>query len=163
MIKTLNILLLLSAAAVAELRSSGPPLETRKQWSVLTYNLPWDFPANDKEFYDPEGVVATGIAVDYNRIYIATPRLFSGVPATISSVSRKEVGDSPVLEVSTFLPIFMLYKSPTKNIYTYFLGLPELVFPYSRHKAVQLQWSGFGIRVQDAFGLLQSSVGTWRW
>lgn len=103
MIKTLNLLLLLSAAAAAELRPSGPPLEARKQWSVLTYNLPWDFPANDKEFYDPEGVVATGIAVDYGRIFIATPRLFSGVPATLSVIPRKEVGDSPVLEVNTLL------------------------------------------------------------
>lgn len=112
MIKTLNLLLLLSAAAVAELRSSGPPLETRKQWNVLTYNLPWDFPANDKEFYDPEGVVATGLAVDYDRIFIATPRLFSGVPATISVIPRKEVGDSPVLEVNnTLLQMPLLYKS----------------------------------------------------
>lgn len=95
------ILVVISISLVTcELHATGPSLEMVKQWNVLSYNLPWDFPANDKEFYDPEAVIATGIAVDYERIFVATPRLYSGVPATISSIARKDVGDSPVLEVS---------------------------------------------------------------
>lgn len=93
------MLLMLSAhVAHAEIRANGPPLENVKQWNVLTYNFPWDSPGNDKDFYNPESVVATGIAVDYERIFVATPRLFAGVPATLSTISRKNVGDSPVLQ-----------------------------------------------------------------
>lgn len=81
-----------------EIRASGPPLEEIKNWNILTYNLPWDSPADDREYYNPESVVATGIAIDQHRLFVATPRLFSGVPATISAVSRKSVGDSPILQ-----------------------------------------------------------------
>lgn len=81
-----------------EIHASGPPLENIKQWNILTYNLPWDSPADNKDYYNPAAIVATGIAVDYERIFIATPRLFSGVPATISTVPRKIVGDSSILQ-----------------------------------------------------------------
>lgn len=59
-------------------------IETTKQWNLLKYNLPLDFPANDLEFYNPQNVVATGFAIADNRLFLATPRLFSGVPATLS-------------------------------------------------------------------------------
>lgn len=59
-------------------------LETLKQWSLLSYNLPLDFPANDLEFYNPKNIVATGFAIAKNRLFLATPRLFSGVPATLT-------------------------------------------------------------------------------
>lgn len=88
--------------ASAELQQPAPNLETTKQWSLLAYNFPWDFPANDLEFYNPENVVATGIAVGEDRLFLATPRLFSGVPATISSIPRNSIGDSPILEVCDF-------------------------------------------------------------
>lgn len=81
-----------------EIHSSGPPLENIKQWNVLSYNLPWDSPVNNEDYYNPLSIVATGIAVDYDRIFIATPRLFSGVPATVSTVPRKTIGDSSVLQ-----------------------------------------------------------------
>lgn len=81
-----------------QIHATGPPLEDTKQWNILTYNLPWDSPADDKDYYNPEAVVATGIAVDYERIFVATPRLFTGVPATISSIPRKVTGDSPILQ-----------------------------------------------------------------
>lgn len=81
-----------------EIRASGPPLEDIKQWNILTYNLPWDSPADNRDYYNPESVVATGIAIDERRLFIATPRLFSGIPATISAVSRKSIGDSPILQ-----------------------------------------------------------------
>lgn len=100
--------------------ASGPPLETRKQWNLLNFNLPWDFPANDKEFNDPQMVVATGLAVDYTRIFVATPRLFSGVPATISTISRKDVGDSPVLEA---YPNWSFHTAGTKSYNCSDLGL----------------------------------------
>lgn len=81
-----------------EIHASGPPLEDIKQWNIMTYNLPWDSPADNRDYYNPESIVATGIAVDKHRLFIATPRLFSGVPATISVVSRETSGDSPILQ-----------------------------------------------------------------
>ncbi|XP_055588301.1 major royal jelly protein 1-like [Uranotaenia lowii] len=76
----------------------APKLETIKQWNLLSYNFPWDYPSSSKEFYNPENVVATGIEVGFDRIFIATPRLFSGVPATLSTIPRGTQGDSPVLQ-----------------------------------------------------------------
>lgn len=95
---TLLLMVIAVGTLNAEIRSSGPPLEDVKQWNILTYNFPWDAPGDDKDYYNPETVVATGLAVGYERIFVATPRLFSGVPATISSISRKTVGDSPILQ-----------------------------------------------------------------
>lgn len=46
----------------------------------------------------PENVVATGIEIDHERIFVATPRLFSGVPATLSVIPRKDHAASPVLQ-----------------------------------------------------------------
>lgn len=89
---------LLVASTHAEIRATGPPLEDIKQWNVLSFNFPWDAPSDSKDFYNPEQVVATGIGVDYERLFVATPRLFSGVPATLSTVARKTAGDSPVLQ-----------------------------------------------------------------
>lgn len=75
------------------------PLEIVKQWNLLSYNFPTDWPVNDKTLFNPEQIVATGFEIGDNKIFIANPRLFSGVPATISSVSRDSIGDSPVLKV----------------------------------------------------------------
>lgn len=76
-----------------------PPLETVKQWNHVTFDFPYDWPVKDKDLFNPEQIVTTGLEIGSNRIFLATPRLFSGVPATISSVSRDTVGDSPVLKV----------------------------------------------------------------
>lgn len=76
-----------------------PPLEIIKQWNLVNYNFQPNHPVGDKKFYDPEKIVTTGIEVSGDRIFLATPRLFSGVPATLSSVSRDSTGDSPVLKV----------------------------------------------------------------
>lgn len=89
---------LLTVNDCSDIRATGPPLEDVKQWNVLSFNSPWNPPADDKDYYIPENVVATGIAIDYERIFIATPRLFSGVPATLSAVSRKDHVASPVLQ-----------------------------------------------------------------
>lgn len=77
----------------------GPHLETLKQWNLFSYNFPWDWPTSDKDLFNPENIVATGLEIGDKRIFIATPRLFSGVPSTLSTVRRDVIGDSPVLEV----------------------------------------------------------------
>lgn len=76
-----------------------PPMETIKQWTLSNYDFPYNWPVNDKTLYNAEQIVTTGFEIGDNRIFLATPRLFSGVPATISSVSRDAIGDSPVLKV----------------------------------------------------------------
>ncbi|XP_052903380.1 major royal jelly protein 1-like [Anopheles moucheti] len=73
-------------------------METVKQWNLLNYNFPWDYPVSNKDYYNAENIVATGIEVGYDRIFLATPRLFAGVPATLSSIPRDSYGDSPALE-----------------------------------------------------------------
>lgn len=77
-----------------------PPLETVKQWNLASFDFPYDWPQTDKTLNNPEQIVTTGFEVGSDRIFLATPRLFSGVPATISSVPRDSVGDSPVQKVS---------------------------------------------------------------
>lgn len=94
----LTLSALLHLAVDAEIHATGPPLEDVKQWNVLAFNSPWNPPANDKDYYVPENVVATGIAIDYERIFIATPRLFAGVPSTLSVIPRKDHGEAPVLQ-----------------------------------------------------------------
>jgi hypothetical protein len=76
-------------------------LDVVKQWNTFTYNFPWDWPINDKTLYNAENIVATGIEVAADRIFITTPSLFSGVPATLSVLQRGIHGDSPVLNVCT--------------------------------------------------------------
>ena len=76
------------------------PLETIKQWNLLNFNFPWDWPFSDKDLFNPEQIVTTGMEVGIDRIFMATPRLFSGVPATLSAMSRSSIGDSPILEVN---------------------------------------------------------------
>lgn len=76
-----------------------PRLEVLKQWNLINYDFPYDWPVQDKDLYNPEQVVSTGIEIGRNRLFLATPRLFSGVPATLTSVDRNSFGDSPVLKV----------------------------------------------------------------
>lgn len=87
------ISLIISTSCVGE-----PPLETIKQWNLVTYDFPYDWPVNDKDLFNAEQVVTTGLEIGNHRIFLATPRLFSGVPATISTISRNTIGDSPVLK-----------------------------------------------------------------
>jgi hypothetical protein len=77
-----------------------PPLETVKQWSVVNFDFPYDWPVDDKTLYNGEQIVTTGFEIGDDRIFLAQPRLFSGVPATISSIPRDSAGDSPTLKVS---------------------------------------------------------------
>lgn len=73
--------------------------QTAKQWKLLTYNFPPKSQVNDANFYSPTNVLITGLAIGYDRIFVATPKLFSGVSATVSSVPKAGFGDSPVLQV----------------------------------------------------------------
>lgn len=93
---TTLVSLIISTYCVGE-----PPLETIKQWNLVNFNFPYDWPVNDKDLFNAEQIVTTGLEVGSHRIFLATPRLFSGVPATISSVSRDTVEDSPVLKVNS--------------------------------------------------------------
>jgi hypothetical protein len=92
---TILISLIINTSGIGE-----PPLETVKQWNLATFDFPYDWPSNDKDFYNGEQIVTTGLEVGDRRIFLAQPRLFSGVPATISTVSRDTIGDSPVMKVS---------------------------------------------------------------
>lgn len=67
------------------------------QWPLLDFALPYDRDFLDQ--YRPENVVATGIEIAWNRIFISTPRLRAGVPATLSFFPRKvPLGSSPQLQ-----------------------------------------------------------------
>jgi hypothetical protein len=94
------LLLLTFGSELSTQQQPDPHLETVKQWNLLTYNFPWDWPVNDETLNNPKQIVTTGIEVGKDRIFLATPRLFSGVPATLSVVAKDSFGDSPVLEVS---------------------------------------------------------------
>jgi hypothetical protein len=112
-----------------------PPLETVKQWSVVNFDFPYDWPVNDKTLYNGEQIVTTGFEIGNDRIFLAQPRLFSGVPATISSIPRDAAGDSPTLKVSTTQISTLKSFFSTKSI----LGLSRLVTSYRRSQAIQLQ------------------------
>lgn len=101
----LSILSISILPNICQLHSSDDnTLQTYKEWNVIRYNLPWGYPSR---FNIPENIVATGIAIDYDRIFIATPRLLSGVPSTLSTISRKTIGDSPILEVIIYCIVYI--------------------------------------------------------
>lgn len=76
-------------------RTRAETLETIAQWSLLEFALP-----NDRGFQSqPENIVLTGIEITWNRIFVSTPRLRSGVPATLSFFPRNvPLGSSPRLQ-----------------------------------------------------------------
>ena len=108
-----------------------PPTETVKQWNVVNFDFPYDWPVNDKDLYNAEQIVTTGFEIGNNRIFLATPRLFSGVPATISAVSRDSVGDSPVLKVGEKLKVHSMTISTHQN--------PFQAYPDWSHHAAGLK------------------------
>ncbi|XP_014476544.1 PREDICTED: protein yellow-like [Dinoponera quadriceps] len=78
-------------------RARAEKLETLAQWSLLDFALPYDHDFHDQ--YRPENVVMTGIEIDCDRIFISTPRLRAGVPATLSFIPRNvPLGSSPQLQ-----------------------------------------------------------------
>ncbi|CRK89988.1 CLUMA_CG003715, isoform A [Clunio marinus] len=89
---TILISFIINVSCVGE-----PPVETIKQWNLISFDFPYEWPVHDKDLFNPEQIVVTGLEIGKNRVFLALPRLFSGVPATIASVSRDTIGDSPVL------------------------------------------------------------------
>ncbi|KAH0560530.1 hypothetical protein KQX54_005529 [Cotesia glomerata] len=91
----LPTILLIGSLGTAEI--SSEVLETIAQWPVLDYALPYD-----REYlaqFRPENVVPTGFEVSEHRIFIATPRIRAGVPATLSVIPRDlPLGSSPQLD-----------------------------------------------------------------
>ncbi|XP_037945802.1 major royal jelly protein 1-like [Teleopsis dalmanni] len=73
-------------------------LQTAKQWNLINWNFLPHAPVNDVNFYNPSNVVATGIAISHDRIFLATPKLFSGVPATVSFMMKTDFEESPLLQ-----------------------------------------------------------------
>jgi hypothetical protein len=82
-----NALLVLSLVGLLCVsQSRSDLLETIAQWQLMNFAFPYD-PAFHMQF-EPENVVPTGIEVGWHRIFIAMPRLRSGVPATIAYIPR---------------------------------------------------------------------------
>ncbi|XP_064552902.1 major royal jelly protein 1 [Drosophila montana] len=78
--------------------AQAPGLQVVKHWKLLGYNFESNARARNPDFYNPENVLITGIAVTEDRIFIATPKLFSGVSSTVNWVSKAQIGDSPTLQ-----------------------------------------------------------------
>lgn len=127
---TVLLSLIINSSCVGE-----PPLETVKQWNLVTFDFPYDWPMSDKDLFNPEQIVTTGLEIDSRRIFLATPRLFSGVPATISTVSRDTVGDSPVLKVSEANRMQKGERVQVQSV----SGFPRLVSSRRWPETVQLQ------------------------
>ncbi|XP_013102521.2 major royal jelly protein 1 [Stomoxys calcitrans] len=72
-------------------------LQVVKQWKLFTYNFLPHAPTQDVNFYNPSNILATGLAILNDRIFIATPKLFSGVSSTLNWISREDFDESPVL------------------------------------------------------------------
>ncbi|KAJ3617558.1 hypothetical protein MTP99_007270 [Tenebrio molitor] len=72
-------------------------LEVVNQWNLIDFNFPYDY--NLIKNFRPETNVFTGLEVTDNRIFLAIPRLWSGVPATLAVIPRHTPpGSSPQLE-----------------------------------------------------------------
>ncbi|KAM7363837.1 L-dopachrome tautomerase yellow-e [Cochliomyia hominivorax] len=69
-----------------------------KQWKLFSYNFLPHAPMHDMNFYNPSNILATGLVVTEDRLFVATPKLFSGVPSTLNYISRSNLDDSPVLQ-----------------------------------------------------------------
>ncbi|XP_034488159.1 major royal jelly protein 1 [Drosophila innubila] len=91
-----GLLLCSQLPAGSQAQSAG--LQVQKHWKLLSYNFPSASRTSDMNFYNPQNVLITGIAVSNDRIFIATPKLFSGVSSTVSWVPKGPMGDSPVLQ-----------------------------------------------------------------
>lgn len=79
----------------------------------MSYNFPYGMNTNDPEIYNPMNIVATGIAVAYDRLFIATPKLFAGVTSTLSIIRKDLAGDSPVLEA---FPDWSFHRPGRQNV-----------------------------------------------
>lgn len=74
--------------------------EVTKEWKTFSYNFLPHAPVQDDNFYNPLNILATGLVLHKERIFIATPKLFSGVPSTVNWIPRIDFDQSPVLQVN---------------------------------------------------------------
>ncbi|XKL69266.1 hypothetical protein PGB90_007035 [Kerria lacca] len=72
--------------------SATAQLEIMNQWSFLKYNAPFSYPLLRN--YVPENAVFTGMEVGWDRVFLATPRLWPGNPATVSWIPRNSFENS---------------------------------------------------------------------
>lgn len=97
----MNPILKLSACICWLLCSVSAQMEIMNQWTFLKYNAPFSYPLLRN--YVPENAVFTGLEVGWDRIFLATPRLWPGNPATISWIPRNSFENSgetsPALQV----------------------------------------------------------------
>lgn len=93
-----TLLVIVSFGALLSIAKTADQLETIAQWPLLDFALPYD--RSFLENFRPENVVPTGIEIAWHRIFVATPRLRAGVPATLSFIPRDiPPGSSPQLQV----------------------------------------------------------------
>ena len=116
-------------------------LQLAKQWKLFTYNFLPHAPMHDMKFFNPSNILATGLAIAEDRIFIATPKLFSGVSSTLNWISRTDFEQSPVLQVSLILilPLLSFISLTIKKFRSSILGLSRLVFCHYRAYRFQLQ------------------------
>lgn len=99
-------MLLLCGALLIWASSCQAVLQEVVQWNFVSYNFPSN--TGHKSNFRPENTVITGLDVGYERLYVSTPRLRTGIPATLSSFSRNvPAGSSPVLEVN--MPYIIIF------------------------------------------------------
>lgn len=81
--------------------NASAQLEIMNQWSFLKFNAPFTYPLLRN--YVPENTVFTSFEVGWDRIFLATPRLWPGNPATVSFIPRNGFENSgepsPALQV----------------------------------------------------------------
>ena len=80
-------------------------IEIMNQWSFLKFNIPFTYPLLRN--YVPENTVFTSLEISWDRVFLATPRLWPGNPATVSWIPRNSFENTgeqgPLLQVSYFI------------------------------------------------------------
>ncbi|KAJ8959618.1 hypothetical protein NQ318_021804 [Aromia moschata] len=75
--------------------SHSSRLEVVNEWNLLDFDVPFHVDYRDIKL---ENTVFTGLELSDDRIFLATPRLRDGVPATLSTIPRRTpLGSSPIL------------------------------------------------------------------
>uniref|UniRef100_A0A8D8M2Z7 Protein yellow n=1 Tax=Cacopsylla melanoneura TaxID=428564 RepID=A0A8D8M2Z7_9HEMI len=96
---TTLVICLLSAISFA-----SAELEIVNQWSLLNYDIPYGFPTHKD--YNPENTVSTGFEVGWERVFLSTPRLWPGNPATLGWFPRSKGDYSDASVVSPQLQAY---------------------------------------------------------
>lgn len=86
--------------------AQAPNMQVVKQWKAFTYKFLPHAPVHDMNFYNPANILATGLVMTHDRIFVATPKLFAGVPSTVNWISQRDLEESPALEVREIRILF---------------------------------------------------------